>query len=178
MIQNLRNHILIILKRRLQIENEQEQYKRKLELRRFHKWKKIEEKHVTTELILESGREDKGTTIKTIEVKQTTEAISDSENKLKDPPHSEINNIKGTENEILHNIKLNESNITDNRKERKKVRKVTYSDVVKGNACKDMGEKIVNLEEIRTSLLSDSSSQHYSTSPPVYVVTLPKILIH
>ena len=102
-----------------------------------------------------------------MEEKQTTEAISDSENKLKDPPHSEINNIKGTENEILHNIKLNESNITDNRKERKKVRKVTYSDVVKGNASKDMGEKIVNLEEIRASLLSDNSSQHYSTSPPV-----------
>ena len=28
-------------------------------------------------------------------------------------------------------------------------------------------EKIVNLEEIRASLLSDSSSQHYSISPPV-----------
>ena len=101
-----------------------------------------------------------------LEEKQTTEAISDSENKLKDPLHSEIDNIKGTENEILHNIKLNESNITDNRKERK-VRKVTYSDVLKGNASKDMGEKMVNLEEIRASLLSDSSSQHYSTSPPV-----------
>ena len=102
-----------------------------------------------------------------MEDKQTTEAVSDSENKLKDPPHSEINNIKGTENEILHNIKLNESNITDNRMERKKVRKVTYSDVVEGNTSKDMGEKIVNLEEIRASLLSDNSSQYYSTSPPV-----------
>ena len=43
--------------KRLQIENEQKQYRRKQELRRFHKWKKIEEKHVTTELILDSGRE-------------------------------------------------------------------------------------------------------------------------
>ena len=102
-----------------------------------------------------------------MEDKQTTEAVSDSENKLKDPPHSEINNIKGTENKILHNIKLNESNITDNRMERKKVRKVTYSDVVEGNTSKDMGEKIVNLEEIRASLLSDNSSQYYSTSPSV-----------
>ena len=131
---------------------------------------KIEEKHVTTELILESGREQKGTTIKTMEEKQTTEAISDSENKLKDPPHSEINNIKGTENEILHIIKLNESNITDNRKERKKVRKVTYSDVVKENAS----EKIVNLEEIRAGLLSGSSSQHSSTSPPVLCCDISK----
>ena len=38
---------------------------------------------------------------------------------------------------------------------------------MKENVSKDMGEKIVNLEEIRASLLSDSSSQHYSTSPPV-----------
>ena len=114
------NHFKV---KRLQIENEQEQYKRKLELRRFHKWKKIEEKYVTAELILDSGREQKGTT-KTMEEKQTTEAISGSENKLKDPPHSEINNIKGTENEILHNIKLNESNITDNRKERKKLERL------------------------------------------------------
>ena len=80
-------------------------------------------KHVRTELILDSGRE-KGTTMKTMEEKQTTEATSDSENKLKDPLHYEINNIKGTENKILHNIKLNESNITDKRKERKKIRKV------------------------------------------------------
>ena len=137
--------------KRLQTEIEQEQYKRKLELRRFHKWKKIEEKHVATELILDSKREQKGTTIKTMEQKQTTEVISDSENKLKDPPHSEINNIKGTENEILHNIKLNKSNITDNRKEGKKVRKVTYSDVVKGNANRDMGEKIVKYETSKSA---------------------------
>ena len=113
-----KSHPNFFKEKKLQIENEQEQYKRKLELRRFHKWKKIEEKHVATELILGSRREQKGTTIKTMEEKQTPEAISDSENKLKGPPHSEINNIKGTENEILHNIILNESNITDNRKER------------------------------------------------------------
>ena len=91
---------------------------------------------------------------------------------MKDPVtnkafYLETNSSQRTENETFYNIKLNETNITDNRKARKKMRNVTYSEVVKGTTSKDMGEKTVNLEEIKASLLSDSLSQHYDTSPPV-----------
>ena len=64
-------------------------------------------------------------------------------------------------------IKLNETNITDNRKARKKIKTPTYSKVVKRTANKDIGEKITKLEEIKASLLRDSSTQAYETSPPV-----------
>ena len=64
-------------------------------------------------------------------------------------------------------IKLNETNITDNRKAKKKIKTPTYSEVVKRTANKDIGEKITNLEEIKASLLRDSLTQAYKTSPPV-----------
>ena len=63
-------------------------------------------------------------------------------------------------------IKLNETNIADNRKARKKIKTPTYSEVVKLTANKDIGEKITNLEEIKVSLLRDSLTQAYETSPP------------
>ena len=62
---------------------------------------------------------------------------------------------------------MNETNITDNRKGRKKIKTPTYSEVVKLTANKDIGEKITNLEEIKVSLLRDSLTQAYETSPPV-----------
>ena len=62
---------------------------------------------------------------------------------------------------------MNETNITDNRKSRKKIRTPTYSEVVKRGADKDIGEKINNLEEIKASLLRDSLTQAYETLPPV-----------
>ena len=64
-------------------------------------------------------------------------------------------------------ISLNETNITDNRKARKKIKTPTYSKVVKRTANKDIAEKITKLEEIKASLLRDSSTQAYETSPPV-----------
>ena len=62
---------------------------------------------------------------------------------------------------------MNETNITDNRKSRKKIGTPTYSEVVKRGADKDIAEKINNLEEIKASLLRDSLTQAYETSPPV-----------
>ena len=52
-------------------------------------------------------------------------------------------------NEKPVEIKLNETNITGNRKPRKKIKTPTYSAVVKRTANKDIGEKITNLEEIK-----------------------------
>ena len=48
-------------------------------------------------------------------------------------------------NEKLVEIKLNVTNIKDNKKARKKIRSLTYSEVVTQTADKDMGEKITNL---------------------------------
>ena len=62
---------------------------------------------------------------------------------------------------------MNETNITDNRKSRKKIGTPTYSEVVKRGADKDIAEKINNLEEIKASLLRDSLTHAYETSPPV-----------
>ena len=62
---------------------------------------------------------------------------------------------------------MNETNITDHREIRKKIKTPTYSEVVKQAANKDIGEKITNLEEIKASLLGDSLTQAYQTSPPV-----------
>ena len=45
-------------------------------------------------------------------------------------------------NEKPVKIKLNETNITDNRKARKKIRIPAYSEAVKRTADKDIGEKI------------------------------------
>ena len=61
-------------------------------------------------------------------------------------------------------IKLNKTNITDNRKARKKIRTPNYSEVVKRTSDKDTGEKITNLEEIKASLLRDSLTQAHETS--------------
>ena len=68
-------------------------------------------------------------------------------------------------NEKPVKIKLNETNITDNRKARKKIRIPAYSEAVKRTADKDIGEKIAKLEEIKTSLIRDSLTQAYETSP-------------
>ena len=62
---------------------------------------------------------------------------------------------------------MNETNITENRKERKKIRTPTDSEMVKWTANKDIGEKITNLKEIKASLLRDILTQAYETSPPV-----------
>ena len=64
-------------------------------------------------------------------------------------------------------IKLNEINITHNRKARKKIRTPAYSEVSKRRANKDIGEKITNLEEIKANLLRDSLTQAYEASTPV-----------
>ena len=64
-------------------------------------------------------------------------------------------------------IKLNETNITDNRKVKKKIKTPTYSEVVKRTTNKDIDEKITNLEEIEASILRDSLTQAYKRSPPV-----------
>ena len=56
-------------------------------------------------------------------------------------------------------ISLNETNITDNRKARKKIKTPTYSKVVKRTANKDIGEKITKLEEIKASLLREKIHQ-------------------
>ena len=49
-------------------------------------------------------------------------------------------------------------------KARKKIKTPPYSEVVKQTANEDIGEKITNLEEIKTSLLRDSLTQEYGTS--------------
>ena len=64
-------------------------------------------------------------------------------------------------------IELDESNITDNRKARKKMKALTYSEVVKGTERKDIGEKVINLEEIKANVLRDTLNQTYETTPPV-----------
>ena len=62
---------------------------------------------------------------------------------------------------------MNETNITDNRKTRKKIKTPTYSKVVKRLTNTHIAEKVTNLEEIEASLLRDSLTQAYETSPPV-----------
>ena len=61
---------------------------------------------------------------------------------------------------------MSETNITDNRKARMNTKTPTYRDVVKRIANKNIGEKITNLEEISASVLKDSLTQAYETSPP------------
>ena len=61
---------------------------------------------------------------------------------------------------------MSETNITDNRKARKKTKTPSYRDVVKRIANKNIGEKITKLEEIKASVLKDSLTQAYETSPP------------
>ena len=70
------------------------------------------------------------------------------------------------------------TNITDNRKARKKIKYPTYSGMVKRTANKDIGEEITNLEKIKASLLRDSLTQAYETSHLFCVVTLQFVKIH
>ena len=64
-------------------------------------------------------------------------------------------------------IKLNETNITDNKKAKTKIKTPTYSEVVKRTANKNISEKITNIEEVKASLLRDSLTRAYEISPPV-----------
>ena len=142
-----------VREKRIQFENQYENYKKKLEFRIIHKWKKVEEKHV----ILEQEK------IKSDKVNGTAQSSITESN---------FPQITETEKRIEINekpveVKLNETSLTDNRKARKKIKTPTYSEVVKQTANKDIGEKITNLKEIKASLLRESLTQAYETSPPV-----------
>ena len=145
-----------VREKRIEFENQYENYKKKLEFRRIRKWKKVEEKQV----ILEQEK------IKSDNVNGTVQSSITESN---------FPQITETEKPIEINekpaeTKLNETNITDDRKARKKIKTSTYSEVVKRTANKDIGEKITNLEEVKASLLRDSLTQAYETSPPVFLL--------
>ena len=53
-------------------------------------------------------------------------------------------------------------------KRKRRLKTPTYSEVVEKTANKDIGEKIINLEKIKASLLRDSLSQAYETFPPFF----------
>ena len=53
-------------------------------------------------------------------------------------------------------------------KRKRRLKTPTYSEVVEKTANKDIGEKIINLEKIKASLLRDSLSQAYETFPPIF----------
>ena len=125
-----------VREKRLQFENQYENYKKKLEFRRIRKWKKVEEKQV----ILEQEK------IKSNNVNGT---VQSSITKSNFPQITETEKLIEINEEPVE-IKLNETSITDNRKARKNIKTPTYSEVVKRTA--NIGEKITNLEEIKASL--------------------------
>ena len=125
-----------VREKRLQFENQYENYKKKLEFRRIRKWKKVEEKQV----ILEQEK------IKSDNVNGT---VQSSITKSNFPQITETEKLIEINEEPVE-IKLNETSITDNRKARKNIKTPTYIEVVKRTA--NIGEKITNLEEIKASL--------------------------
>ena len=140
------NHVK---EKRIQLKKQYENYKKKLESRRFRKWKKVEEKNqVRLETVNRKG----------------TEQLLVIDTKL--PQMTETEPLVETNDEHVQ-IELDESNITDKRKARKKMKTVTYSEVVKGTERKDIGEKVISLEEIKANVLRDSLNQTYETTPPV-----------
>ena len=62
---------------------------------------------------------------------------------------------------------MTETNITDNRKARNKIKNRTYSTVVKGRTNKDTNEKVIRFEKIQANLVKDDVSQSYVTYLPV-----------
>ena len=99
--------------KRIQFENQHQNYEKKLEFRRIRKRKKVDEKQV----ILEQEK---------IKIENVNGTVPSSITESNFPQTTEI--VKPIEiNKKPVAIKLNETNITDNRKARKKIKTPTYS---------------------------------------------------
>ena len=142
-----------VREKRIEFENQYENYKKKLEFPRIRKWKKVEENQVILEQEIIKNDNVNGTVQSSV-TESNFQRITETEKLI------EIN-------EKPVEIKLNETNIIDNRKEGNKIKKPTYSEVVKRTANKDIGGKRTNLVKIKESLLRDSLTQAYETSPSV-----------